>query len=130
MEKNLIQFFKKGYNYEHSMHNKNVYKYSHIQNTFLRVLEKCHNNKYFNISINNNLYKKSILNEIDNNNKIIISCDNTAILYITYHNLYKYNEEYNKYKNILFIGPVKYIGNKWLYKCKKISNLLHFCLVL
>ena len=87
--KNLIEFFKKEYNYEYSIHNKQPkYLYYDNQQIFLRTLEKCHKNKYFNISIdNNNLDKKSkLLTQIDENNKIIISYDNTAILYITDYN--------------------------------------------
>ena len=46
--------------------------------------------------------------------KITISYEDSCVLYLTNTNWDQYKEEEQKYKNLLFIGPVTTVGSNWL----------------
>jgi hypothetical protein len=120
----LFEFFKYYYSKYFSIRKEGSTFKEHIRDSFLSVLKECRKkNMSFLFIINNKFVKNceeiSSLLLDDDNVKLAVTHEDSSIVYLTNKNWYIYESyfSYYEFSNILFFGPVSYIGDGW---CKNI----------
>ena len=119
----LFEFFKYYYSKYFSIRKEGSTFKEHIRHSFLSVLKDIlRKNMSFEINIDGVILEKGfIISDVilDNDNvRVIITHRDSIVVYLTDNNWYEYEcyFSYYKCKNILFCGPVSYIGNNWCYR--------------
>ena len=126
-----IDIFKREYKYTDLKNDVNLP--TEIENRFFTILEKYKTKGRIDIYSKNktitfdqyNPDDKLMFNRINRADMIIASGGNQAVFYLTDQNWdkYKFTADIHTYENILFIGPVKKIGNKWLHSLFYTENI-------
>ena len=116
----LFEFFKYYYSKYFSIRKEGSTFKEHIRHSFLSVLKDIlRKNMSFEINIDGVILEKGfIMSDVildDDNVKVIITHRDSIVVYLTDNNWYEYESyfSYYEFSNILFFGPVSYIGDGW-----------------